>query len=1058
MGKFKRLITVLCVVVMTFQVLSIPAFAADETESIQTIYATSTQQRRMWAQTSYNTNDWVYEPWAVTYWGRVHYLRFASNDVDTAKIKKATIKLDARARETEKTVYLVALSLSDTMSKKVETNLTSLSSTNIVTATGKADKLMLDKSGNYVSGVKSSVVAYTKATASDTTTDENSYSNTAGTFIFNYPMEIELDVTDTVRTAFGKGNHVQFVLTAAKDILTDDGRNLYDMENFNSFSNGVIYDSSGNVIEEVDSTLNLDTSTTVCGKAGYYTSIEMNDEYFSWLYMVRDSIRLEIEYTTEEDIFDEFASGVKSAEDFDANIDDISHLLDENAWALYTKLRGDKSVCDLLYNAMTDSDSFVEFKAAFSQILDKIYWQGFSYKISVKEELGGSRGIITTEGKDGISQHLYALIKGYNASGNLIKDFTVNVKDGRGYYNIYEENSDITDLEICLTSDIEGTTKISQTVEVSVKKLNIPSIFITELSNEHSRTYYPDNGSTNTGSTEQPFQYIELYNYGNTAVNLEDYTFVYNDGSDHEFGWIWENGVDKTLNPGELFIIGVYSTDTVTTRGLTYDTADGLSEYWEGFNTFYGVDIPQNNRVLIACVESGDATAKLGGIDHLERSFDAGVTVFAEIRKGDETVTKVMLPDDRPQRDYAYQFVPSTGDTKEEEFLFCTGCFPYELKDEQRFDYCEKVYFSEQEEIRVMTYNVLATNEAGATVADRFPLFIRTINDFDVDIVGMQEVNYLWVNKLKSGMPSRFSCVEGTSRYGYKYSNISSQIWDLINPIYYRNDKYNLLASGSAFMTPDGKISTAQWDSGNMKRTMTWAVLEDKETGEVISFVNTHVVRSGKKARVEQVKLLHQKGNELQQKYGGGIIVVGDHNFKENNEPYREYKNGGLVDSKYQTTNHVSHTSATSFGTSSEVYGAPIDYCFISPETFKVQKYDVFNGAYPEGAVSDHSALYVELLTKEHINEAETKVVSYDSESKSATIEFDKKENVVVIFADYENDKLVKVDVVEASASCEGYDVIKQNNTKITLDKNDKIFIWNKVDGLKPIAMPYIIQ
>ena len=386
MKKFKQIISTLCVVMMVAQVLNIPVFAADASESVtQTIAATSSQQRRMWSGTNYVSRDWVYEPWAVTYWGRVHYLRFASNDVDATGIKKATIKLDARARETEKTVYLAALSLSDTLSKVVESNLTALSSKNIVTATGAAEKLMLNQNGRYVSGVSSSVVAYTKAVASNTTTDENSYSNTAGTFVFNYPMEIELDVTDTVRAAFEKGNHVQFALLAAKDILTSDGRNLYDMERFNSYANGVIYDADGNVIEKTDSTLNLDTSIPVCGNAGYYTSIDINDEYFSWLYMVRDSIRLEIEYATKEDFFNEFASGVESAEDFDANIDEISHLFDEDAWALYEKLRGDDSVCELLYNTMLDSNSFAEFNADFSEILDELYLCAFRLKLSSAE-------------------------------------------------------------------------------------------------------------------------------------------------------------------------------------------------------------------------------------------------------------------------------------------------------------------------------------------------------------------------------------------------------------------------------------------------------------------------------------------------------------------------------------------------------------------------------------------------------------------------------------------------------------------------------------------------
>ena len=157
--KHKRFFSLIVALVLILGLMpaSFPVSAANLTVS-----PASTQQRRMWGSQNYNSTDWVYEPWVLTSWARVQYVRFAINDFYAPKIKKATIKVDARAKADEKEVYLAAINISDDSALKVESNLTSLNSTNKVTATGNADKLMINGSGYYLPAVASSVVAYTK--------------------------------------------------------------------------------------------------------------------------------------------------------------------------------------------------------------------------------------------------------------------------------------------------------------------------------------------------------------------------------------------------------------------------------------------------------------------------------------------------------------------------------------------------------------------------------------------------------------------------------------------------------------------------------------------------------------------------------------------------------------------------------------------------------------------------------------------------------------------------------------------------------------------------------
>lgn len=1053
--KHKRFFSsiVALVLILGLMPASFPVSAANLTVS-----PASTQQRRMWGSQNYNSTDWVYEPWVLTSWARVQYVRFAINDFYAPKIKKATIKVDARAKADEKEVYLAAINISDDSALKVESNLTSLKSTNKVTATGNADKLMINGSGYYLPAVASSVVAYTKATASDATTTEDIYTNSSGTTVYNHPVTFELDVTESVREALSKGNHVQFVLSTTKDVLTPDNENLYETENFGHFANGVIYDENGNVIRKTANKLSLDTSIPVCGSAAYYTGTVTNDEYFSWVHMLRNSIVLEIEYETNEEFFNDFVSGITKPQDLGENLDAISHLLDAQTFEIYKKINGNGNLNKELFD-LIKSSSLESFKESFVSTVNKYYSMETEYILSIKTDLGGRRGVINVISDEEIPYSSYALIQSYDDADNLINDYTVSVKNGLGYYNIYTKEDSAKRVDITLTSDQNGENPISATRSVYTEKLNLPEIFITELTNKHVKTHYPDEGQTqNNGAYKQTFQFVELYNYSDKAVDLRDYEFIYTTSKDHHFEWIWEDGADTILSPGELFVIGVYSGDTVES-GYKYDSDSEIKRYWEGFNKFYNTTVPEGSRVMIACTESGSTTA-IDEIDRLVRSADIGVDVSARIEKDGETVTKVDLSDDGlGSSSYSYQFTPSWGDSETENFLFSSGNFPYALHSEQNLDFCEKVYFSESDPIKVMSYNILATDDPGRTVRERYPLLIRTIKDFDLDIIGLQEVNYIWIPFLKGDDLSEYACVEGYSSGGTGYDDISTFLWELMNPIYYKKNKYTLLEEGKAFLTPDGKSYTQQWDSVNMKRTMTWAVLKDNATGEVTSVVNTHLVLSGKKARVEQVRLLHQKGAELKNKYGGGIVIMGDHNMHENSEPYHEYMNSNVVlDSKYLTTNHDSSSTTKTFGQYSSTYGSPIDFCMVSPEDYIVEKYRVFDGIYPEGIVSDHSAVYIELLTKGDVADSDTDIISYDNENCSAQVRFNDTKSATVIFADYEDNKLNNIDIVKCDSNGLCYDEVAQKNKDFSLDKGDKIFVFDTTFEGGPKCEEFIID
>ncbi len=654
-----------------------------------------------------------------------------------------------------------------------------------------------------------------------------------------------------------------------------------------------------------------------------------------------------------------------AVDSFAVDVAPIKGALDYIAWSHYEEINTSEALNDALCSALRESKDKKEFALQFADLVEDHYWQGYDLHLSLQTELTGHRGTLTVTG-DKIPDTAYGIMKILGTDGKT-ETQSIPVTRGVGYYNLY--GKEMAEATLYLAADAAGKEALSATRQVEISPLYLPDLFISELSNQHTVTYYSDLENDNKqhrGSQEQKFQYIELHNYSDTPVALSEYTFVYNDQvGEHRFAWLTETDASLTVAPNGTFVIGVYSADTVK-EGLGYETDADKAAYWNAFNAFYNTEIPVGRRAMIACVASGDGEKLLDGIDHLERSKDAGVTVSAELRQGDRVITRVNLPDEMPANSYAYQFLPGNG--VEQAFLCTTGCFPGKLLTEQQLSYCETPAPKDAEIIKAVSYNVLATDKNPAeklgSVAYRSKLFFRFIEDYRPDVIGLQEVNFRWAPLLSEQMAAKgYGEVQGISGENHTYENINRRNqWDLINPIYYNTARYELLESGDAFLTIDGTFDTEQWDSVNRpKRSVTWAVLRDKTSGDVVTHLNTHLILSGKLGRVEQVKAICAKGAELQKKYGGITVVTGDHNMAEGSEPYHTYINSGMLDSKYQTTHHNSLASYTDFDTAyNERYGAPIDFCFVSPNT-AVSKYQVFGGRYSDGIISDHSAILTEL-------------------------------------------------------------------------------------------------
>ena len=81
----------------------------------------------------------------------------------------------------------------------------------------------------------------------------------------------------------------------------------------------------------------------------------------------------------------------------------------------------------------------------------------------------------------------------------------------------------------------------------------------------------------------------------------------------------------------------------------------------------------------------------------------------------------------------------------------------------------------------------------------------------------------------------------------------------------------------------------------------------------------------------------------------------------------------------------------------------------------------------------------------------QTTIGGYNLESKEATVFVTEAGKYAVVFADYENEKLANVDIVEYEFK-EGINVVPQTITNITLTSGDKVMLWYDMVNLAPVC------
>lgn len=171
--------------------------------------------------------------------------------------------------------------------------------------------------------------------------------------------------------------------------------------------------------------------------------------------------------------------------------------------------------------------------------------------------------------------------------------------------------------------------------------------------------------------------------------------------------------------------------------------------------------------------------------------------------------------------------------------------------------------------VRVMSFNIrMDTPEDSLNQwSNRKDFACDMIRFHHPDLIGAQEVLHHQLVDLKQRLPEYESV--GVGREDGKEKGEYSAV-------FYRKDRFKLLDQHTFWLSETPEVAGKKgWDAV-CERVVTWVKLQDKESGKIFYFFNTHFDHMGKIARQESCKLLKNRVNEIAG--NAPVIVTGDFN------------------------------------------------------------------------------------------------------------------------------------------------------------------------------------
>ena len=185
---------------------------------------------------------------------------------------------------------------------------------------------------------------------------------------------------------------------------------------------------------------------------------------------------------------------------------------------------------------------------------------------------------------------------------------------------------------------------------------------------------------------------------------------------------------------------------------------------------------------------------------------------------------------------------------------------------------------------RVMSFNVQTENGTQVRADIRADMLRDLLDEYMPDSIGMQEVTTLW-----RGMMDNFIFNDSYASVGDPRTPGGEA-----NPIYYRVDKFELVDSGTFWLSDTPDVQGSYLEGCLYPRICTWAHLRDRVTGQEFVHFNTHLDHlSGSDGRTLRKKQFTVILNFMERFGDIPMIVTGDLNqaaVNSENKQYAVYK------------------------------------------------------------------------------------------------------------------------------------------------------------------------
>lgn len=268
-----------------------------------------------------------------------------------------------------------------------------------------------------------------------------------------------------------------------------------------------------------------------------------------------------------------------------------------------------------------------------------------------------------------------------------------------------------------------------------------------------------------------------------------------------------------------------------------------------------------------------------------------------------------------------------------------------------------------ESDLKIMTYNVYCKNEkvknaSTGKVTDcryetRARYIVNNIMDNEPDSIGLQEVtpelklfleNFEDLNGRILG--ARYAAVGEYRDSGTGKSNEGCFI-------YYNKDKYQVVKSGTIWLSESAEKYSKHSES-NYARIATYALLENKETGEEYVHVNTHLEHdhtSEKKTNSAAVSGAEQIVQLLNSSFPNTpVVITGDFNQLKGSAPYNVFINAGFYDSRDASQTKNTYHNSYGIGSGSTPYAAKTIDHILYNGYFNKKNYTVYDEDYSNEA------------------------------------------------------------------------------------------------------------